>query len=68
MEKHIFASIAQVVADNLGLHQLFSLKANFIGDNICHLCDAIEPQYKIILVINYFIKKLKISIILMPLM
>ena len=42
-----FASISQVVADNLALHQLFSLKANFIGDNICHLCDANRDSIQI---------------------
>lgn len=34
------ASIAQCVGDNLGIHQLFNLKCCFIGNNICHLCDA----------------------------
>lgn len=34
------ASICQVSADNLGLRQLFNLKCCFIGEHICHLCNA----------------------------
>ena len=34
------ASIAQFVADNLGIHEVFNLKCCFIGENICHLCNA----------------------------
>ncbi|CAF0926871.1 unnamed protein product [Brachionus calyciflorus] len=35
-----YGSVLQVCADNLGLHQIFNLKCNFLGENICHLCDA----------------------------
>ena len=52
-----FGSIAQVVADNLALHQLFSLKANFIGDNICHLCDASTETIQINYNEKFFKKK-----------
>ena len=38
--QNYFASIAQVTADNLGLHQLFGIKCCFIGQNLCHLCNA----------------------------
>jgi hypothetical protein len=34
------SSIAQFVADNLGIHEVFHLKCCFRGENICHLCDA----------------------------
>jgi len=35
-----FASLAQVLGDNLGIRQIFGIKACFIGENICHLCNA----------------------------
>ena len=34
------ASIAQFVADNLGIHEIFNLKCCFRGEDICHLCNA----------------------------
>jgi hypothetical protein len=33
-------SVAQISADNLGIHQIFNLKCSFINENICHLCNA----------------------------
>ena len=38
--KKYYASIAQVVGDNLGIHQIFGIKQCFRGENICHLCNA----------------------------
>lgn len=35
-----YASIAQFCGDNLAVHQVFGLKCAFIGENMCHLCNA----------------------------
>jgi hypothetical protein len=41
VNKEIYrASIAQFVADNLGIHEIFGLKCCFRGEDICHLCNA----------------------------
>jgi hypothetical protein len=34
------ASVAQFIADNLGIHEIFGLKCCFRGADICHLCNA----------------------------
>lgn len=50
------ATLLQFVADNLSHHQVFGLKCNFTGEDICHLCNAssdniqskfVESQFEI---------------------
>jgi hypothetical protein len=41
VNKEIYrASIAQFVADNLGIHAIFGLKCCLRGEDICNLCNA----------------------------
>lgn len=54
-----FASIAQIIGDNVGLHQMMRLKEAWLGKNICHLCDATSETIQENISISNFNEKNK---------